>query len=243
MDYPFEDNCAWAAARDFLRRQWTDSQPRRILDIGCHTGAFLAGLPREWERFGVESAEAPVRVAEQLHGIDVIADRIETIAPEWEAQFDAVTLFDVVEHLADPAASLLRAATLLKPGGVLIASTADLDAWTWKWSGGRHWYLQAPLHLSVASGEFFRYMAGAAGLDFIELSRVAHRRGDFRSRWRERVETVHWEARQRGGWYRIPQRLLQALPGLGDLRHMQSVPWSMRLKDHLFVVLERNLAN
>ncbi len=239
LAYDFDDNTAWTAAREYLRKRWEGGAPRRVLDIGCHTGAFLVGLPAGWQRFGVESAEGPTLVAARDHSITIIADRIETIDAAWDGGFDAVTLFDVVEHLRDPATDLERAAALLRPGGVLIASTADLDAWTWRWTAGRHWYLQAPLHLSIASRGFFRYVAERAGLKFKRFERVAHRRGSFGSRLRERIDLIHWELRQRGGWYRIPQRLLQLLPGFGDLRHRESTPWAMRLKDHLLVVLER----
>jgi 2-polyprenyl-3-methyl-5-hydroxy-6-metoxy-1,4-benzoquinol methylase len=239
MGYAYEDNCAWMKAREFLVTRWQKHEtPLRVLDIGCHTGAFLAGLPRPWQRFGIESAEEPIRIAAE-QGVEIVSDRVETVDVRWNGQFDAVTLFDVVEHLADPAAGLGRAGELLRPGGVLIASTADLDAWTWKLTAGRHWYLQAPLHLSIASREFFRYVAAAGGLRFAKFERVAHRRGSLGARVRERAELIHWESRQRGGLYRIPQRLLQGLPGLRELRHRDSVPWAMRLKDHLFVVLER----
>ena len=173
------------------------------------------------------------------HGIRIIAERLETVTPEWAERFDVVTLFDVVEHLVDPAAGLAKAAALLKPNGLLLASTADMDAWTWKWMAGRHWYLQTPLHISMASRQFFGHVAYQDGLVLEEAMRIPHRIGNFRSRWNDRIETLYSELRERGGWYRIPRRLMHSIPGMRQLRHRQSVPWSMRLKDHMFVVLVR----
>lgn len=239
MDYRFEDNCAWSAARRFLSSQWSESGEKRVLDIGCHTGAFLAGLPPQWSRFGVESAETPIVTATAANAVTVLADRIETIGQQWNASFDAVTLFDVVEHLPDPASGLARAAELVRPNGFLLVSTADLDAWTWRLAKGRHWYLQSALHLCVGSEGFFRHVAERNGLRLAGLRRIPHRRGNFRMRWNEYCEAVYWELKQRGGAWRLPQRIMHSVPGLRRLRHRQSTPWTMRLKDHVFLVLTR----
>jgi SAM-dependent methyltransferase len=236
MVYAFEVNCAWTQARELLQSRWGDSVQPSVLDVGCHTGVFLAGLPATWSRFGVESALEPIRQARES-GIEIIAPRIEDVGVAWRGRFDAVCLFDVVEHLVDPAAGLAAASRLLRPGGVLIASTADLDAWTWKLARGRHWYLQSPQHLSIASKSFFRRIASDNGLHVQCISRIPHRRGSFSERMQDRLATLYWEMRVRGGLCRIPQRVLQVLPGLKRMRHRQTVPWSMRLADHMFVAL------
>jgi SAM-dependent methyltransferase len=236
MEYPFESNCAWKRARELLAAR-AGGADMAVLDVGCHTGTFLGGLPEHWRRFGVESAVEPAREARETQGVEIIAGLIETIDASWDGKFDAVTLFDVVEHLPDPAAALLRLSRLLRPGGVLIASTADLDAWTWRWSRGRHWYLQTPLHLSVASMAFFEHVAARAAMRIESADRIAHRLGSREQRQRQFVETIYWELRQRGGWYRIPQRLLHLLPGMGKLPHRETVTWAMTLRDHLIVAM------
>lgn len=236
MEYPFEDNAAWRCARDELLRRHRADADCAVLDVGCHTGRFLAGLPRRWRRFGIESATAPQARAAGEHGVEVIAPRLQDIGAQWRGRFDAVTLFDVLEHLPDPADALARAAALLRPNGILIASTGDMDAWTWRCAGVRHWYLQTPLHLSFASRAFFRFVAEREGLRLAGVSRIPHRIGTLLTRCRQAIEIVYWQLRQRGGWARIPQRLLQSLPGLRYLGHRESVPWTMRLRDHAFAV-------
>lgn len=239
MDYRFEDNLAWTSARALLASKFLrDSQPS-LLDIGCHTGLFLAGLPRAWRRHGIESGNGPRERAEREHGISIIGALLESTGEEWHGRFDAVTMFDVFEHLPDPTDGLRRAAALLKPGGLLIVSTGDMDAWTWRWHGGGHWYLQTPLHLSFASRRFFAASAPALGLRIERARRLAHRRAGLGTRLVEGLESLHWGMQQRGGWYRIPQRLIQSMPGMRRLRWRESVPWSMCLKDHLLVTFVR----
>jgi SAM-dependent methyltransferase len=236
MDYDFTANSAWVEAREFLQERWSTGDAPRILDVGCHTGAFLAGLPAQWSRFGIESATAPIAIA-RSRGVEVIAPRLQDVSPHWHGSFDAVCLFDVLEHLVDPAAGLVEASRLLKDGGLLLASTADFDAWTWKLARGRHWYLQSPQHLSIASPRFFRHVAAGNGLDLERVTCIPHRRGSFAERMHDRMATLYWELRERGGLYRLPQRAMHLIPGLSRLRHRQSVPWSMRLADHVFVAM------
>jgi SAM-dependent methyltransferase len=236
MDYAFDKNSAWVAARQLLQARMQDLEMPQVLDIGCHTGTFLAGLPMTWRRFGVESAAGPVEVARR-RGVEIIAPRLQDVGANWHGRFDAVCLFDVLEHLPDPAAGVSTASRLLRHGVLLLASTADFDAWTWKLARGRHWYLQSPQHLSIASPRFFRHVATGNGLDVERVDRIPHRRGSFTERMGDRMATLYWEMRSRGGLYRLPQRAMHAIPGLSRLRHRQSVPWSMRLTDHVFVAL------
>jgi hypothetical protein len=65
---------------------------------------------------------------------------------ESEAQaFDAVTMWDYIEHSNDPRGDLRRAAALLAPSGLLAVSTGDvgsLAARVFK----RRWHLLTPRH-------------------------------------------------------------------------------------------------
>lgn len=235
MAYDYDSNAAWSLARRRLQKRLADQQAPSVLDVGCHTGLFLGGLPAAWKRFGVENPGPPADVARDVNKVEVIADWIETIDAKWDACFDAVTLFDVIEHVADPAAAIARLARLLKPGGALLISSGNFDAWTWRWLGSGHWYLQTPQHLSVISRGFFRHVAEERGLRLREFQTIPHRHAP---RAQDAARLAYWGMRQRGGLWRIPQRLLHALPGLRGLRHMQSVPWAMSLKDHCVAVFE-----
>ena len=105
--------------------------PGRALDLGCASGFFLGNLRgRGWEVMGCELADWAARRARELFGIQVITgDILSADLPE--RAFDLVTLWDVIEHVADPAAMLARARRAARPDGLVVIrvpNTASLDA-------------------------------------------------------------------------------------------------------------------
>ena len=148
------------------------------------------------------------------------------------------SLCDVLEHLPDPLQGLRTAKALVKPGGFLIISTGNLDAWTWKWFKGSHWYTQTPLHLSFASRQFFDYLTKNLSLEMKCYKKIPHQYGSTLRQSQDHLEAFYFIARQRGGIWRIPQKLLHSLPKLSYLRHKTSVPWTFRLTDHVIVTFQ-----
>ena len=91
---------------------------RRVLDVGCHAGAFGQALKRSGvvEVWGVEPDAQAAKLAAQR--IDhVVTDVFQASNPIPERYFDLVTFNDSLEHMADPAAALQLARTKLTPGG------------------------------------------------------------------------------------------------------------------------------
>jgi SAM-dependent methyltransferase len=99
----------------------------KLLDIGCSSGLFL-DQAREagFEVFGAELSPDTAAFARTHFGLDVHRGDWRE-ASYADGTFDVITLFDVIEHLPDPAAELAAIARLLKPGGLLLQSTPDID--------------------------------------------------------------------------------------------------------------------
>jgi 2-polyprenyl-6-hydroxyphenyl methylase/3-demethylubiquinone-9 3-methyltransferase len=101
-----------------------------VLDIGCggglvsepmtRLGATVTGIDPAAESIAAASAHA----RESGLDIDYRAVTVETLLGEGH-QFDAVLCLEVVEHVPDPAAFLKLCAGLIKPGGLLVASTIN----------------------------------------------------------------------------------------------------------------------
>lgn len=99
---------------------------RRLLDVGCATGFFLeAARERGWEVYGIEANPYAAEVALKK-GLQVQNTTIEA-ADYHTAFFDAVTIFEVIEHVRDPLSILVKTHELLRPGGMLFVYTPNFD--------------------------------------------------------------------------------------------------------------------
>lgn len=110
-----------------------------VLDVGSGDGSLLRALrARGREAVGLErrAVEAGVIASE-------IVD-FEGRPGAWAA----VVFWHSLEHLADPAAAIDRAAELLAPGGVLAIAVPNLASWQARSFGGRWFHLDLPRHLS-----------------------------------------------------------------------------------------------
>jgi 2-polyprenyl-6-hydroxyphenyl methylase/3-demethylubiquinone-9 3-methyltransferase len=101
-----------------------------VLDIGCGGGLVAEPLARLGAHVtGIDPASETIAVAKahaQGAGLKIVyrAATAEDLAGEGKT-FDAVLLFEVVEHVPDVPAFLTRIASLVKPGGVMILSTLN----------------------------------------------------------------------------------------------------------------------
>lgn len=102
---------------------------KRVLEAGCGEGygaAILASHAREV--VGVDYDEAALAIARRDHGapnLEFRAVDLLDLAKRMPAGFDAVTNFQVLEHLEDPAPFLEAASRCLRPGGMLVLTTPN----------------------------------------------------------------------------------------------------------------------
>jgi 2-polyprenyl-3-methyl-5-hydroxy-6-metoxy-1,4-benzoquinol methylase len=101
--------------------------PGRVLDIGCGQGGFGAALKaRSADRqvFGIEPTDAAARASAVLD--DVVQGSFPDDLPRDWCNFDVLTFMDVLEHFADPWATLRACTPLLAPGGKVMAQIPNI---------------------------------------------------------------------------------------------------------------------
>jgi 2-polyprenyl-3-methyl-5-hydroxy-6-metoxy-1,4-benzoquinol methylase len=104
---------------------------KRVLDVGCSSG-YLA-RPLVAKGCTVIGLERDPAAAEEARSIceDVLVGDVETMElPFADASFDVVLCGDLVEHLRDPEAFLVRARPLLRPDGRLVLTTPNVANWS-----------------------------------------------------------------------------------------------------------------
>jgi 2-polyprenyl-6-hydroxyphenyl methylase/3-demethylubiquinone-9 3-methyltransferase len=101
-----------------------------LIDVGCGAGLFAEPLARLGADVGgvdpsLASIDVARRHAEETGArVAYRAATVEELGAE-QRRFDVVSAMEVVEHVADPRAFVAAAASLVKPGGLLLASTLN----------------------------------------------------------------------------------------------------------------------
>lgn len=123
----------YRARRELLYDAVTRHVPRgvRLLDVGCGTGWVLQRLAGWCDVWGLERSPAAVAVC-HARGLDrVWCAEVEALAGLDIPRVEAVTFFDVLEHLGDDVGALRMARAQLAPGGLVMVT---VPAYPWLWS-------------------------------------------------------------------------------------------------------------
>lgn len=146
----------------------------RLLDAGAAYGFFLLAAAPYFECMGIDVSEYAASVARDEFGMNVRSGDIEqTGFPD--GHFDAVVLWDIIEHLIHPVEALREVHRVLKPGGWVFISTDDAAHWLPRLLGSRWWALAAPLHLCHFSKQGMAIAFRRAGLELKEMARDPRR--------------------------------------------------------------------
>ena len=163
----------------------------RILDVGCHVGLFVM-LAREagFESEGIDLSEEAIRVGTERLGVPrLVAGTLENAGFE-PASFDAVVVWDVLEHLYNLVEVMEHCATVLRPGGYLFAQVPNHRGISARLKtilcqlgvrGRRYGHFGFPWHLYHFSPASLRHLADRVGLDTVDIRSFSHRSKDGRS--------------------------------------------------------------
>lgn len=142
------------------------SNGRDILDIGCSVGDFLATMQSHgWQPSGVEPDAGAAAYAAERHGIDVYNGFVDD-APFTSSSFDAVTMWEVLEHTPQPLDTLRHVHDLLRPGGAIVLSVPNRSSLQSRMFGTYWIGNDFPRHYSVFSPRHMRQALRSAG--FVE---------------------------------------------------------------------------
>lgn len=120
---------------------------QRILDIGCGGGFFLNAVREVFdELYGLEMSSELAEFVKKKWGIDIHIGEIQNINFS-ENYFDIITLYDVIEHVLHPDKLLNELHRILKPGGVVVVSTPNVNGLSTKIMKDKSLFLTPPEHL------------------------------------------------------------------------------------------------
>lgn len=183
------------ARREIWQMFLNDIPPGRLLDVGCGDGNFMHRMHRRgWSVTGLDVDAKAIEHARLRYNFEFLHSDLAG-AHFAENSFDAVTMSHVIEHVPDPVALLTETMRILKPGGVLAATTPNAASLGHNkfqdcWRG-----LEPPRHFQIftlgalracaqqASLEIYRAVSSAANADAITVGSLricqAKNRADF----------------------------------------------------------------
>lgn len=146
--------------------------PDRVLELGCGGGAVCAHLSRlGYEVTGVDGHLDRVREAARRapRGLFFVHDLAKGTAPFLGGAYDAVGLFDVIEHLDEPRQALISALECARPGGVVVGTVPALMAlWSEVDDQAGHRLRYEPRGLAALLGS----LAGCSSLEIRRFNRI-----------------------------------------------------------------------
>ncbi len=141
----------------------------RLLDVGCATGDFLFEMQQflGWELCGVEPSQAASEYARKKLQLSIQKASVEeAIYPD--DYFDVITMWNVIEHVPDPTAVLLKIRKWLKPDGILIFNTPNLDSLDARLLGPYWAGFELPRHFLIFSRQTLKTLLTRAGFKMID---------------------------------------------------------------------------
>jgi SAM-dependent methyltransferase len=156
----------------WVRRHVPDG--KRLLDAGANFGHFLNVARDHYEASGIEISAVAVAWSRAHFGVDNHVASIESLPAERSRPYDAVTLWDVIEHVPDPEKVLASLRGVLRPGGLLFLSTPDAGSPVARVMRGKWHYLDPVQHIVLFNRANIGAVLRKAGFEVLEMRTFGH---------------------------------------------------------------------
>lgn len=141
----------------------------RLLEVGCSYGGFLAeARSKGWDVTGVELSETSADHARSL-GLRIFSGSLPDQMPHLGAPYDVLVMFHVIEHVPDPLALLELCRKLIKPHGLLVLKTPNVESSIAKLTGASWHWISPPAHLYLYSPATLKKLIAKAGYRTVTL--------------------------------------------------------------------------
>lgn len=149
----------------------------RLLDVGCGEGLFLELARKDaWDVTGTEVSSFAVQYGKDRLGLDVFQGELTDVGFK-DKSFDAITMWHVLEHAANPIVVLNEIRRIIREDGVFILAVPNfnniISQWAYRLVKGKRMHLFSPqdreLHLYHFTPATIRLSLEKAGFRVIKI--------------------------------------------------------------------------
>lgn len=154
LQHQLEDE-EWHAETNRARLATIENKLKRkgsLLDIGSGNGFFLKNAKEKgWQTKGIEPSDKAVDYCNSI-GLDVVHGVFDQQCADSIGQFDVLHLWEVLEHLPDPAGMLALCRQVVAPGGLIVVGVPNdynsLQKILNEDLGEKPWWVAPPHHIN-----------------------------------------------------------------------------------------------
>ncbi|MGR3220980.1 MAG: class I SAM-dependent methyltransferase [Candidatus Anammoxibacter sp.] len=241
--YTLADEDKWSSYEEErvdrkIASNWIYKLPKNstVLDVGCFDGQFLENLGSDYNKFGVEIHHKARQLAIEK-GVTIVADNfydLQTLPDK----FNAVIAMDVIEHVEDPLTFLAYLAKNVCSGGLIIISTGNTDACSWKLMKNRYYYCAIGEHISFINPGWLHKAADDLGLNIVRTVMFSHFRFSIFRRINDLSKNLLYIVAPNIA-STLRQKGAKIKDGKTHHKLADSPPWWESAKDHMICLLEK----
>lgn len=170
MSYDFFDNYEFEKRKpgleilyDLFRKHVKDGG--KVLDVGCAYGFFLKLCEDNYKCYGIDYDRKAIEAAKKFTKAKLRIRNANKKLPFKDDFFDAIVMFDVLEHLKNYRSALKECKRVLKKDGWLFIIVPNRKSILHLLLGKRWSFYKDKTHLNLFSGKELKRIVNESGLD------------------------------------------------------------------------------
>jgi 2-polyprenyl-3-methyl-5-hydroxy-6-metoxy-1,4-benzoquinol methylase len=162
-------------AKDIAARLGITGRRPKLLEVGCGFGYFLdVAFEENFDVVGLEFNATAVARLRRKYAFPILSGSLESTQLERDS-FDAVVMFDVIEHLRNPFSALDRVRAAVAPGGLFVLSTVDAESTVSRLLGRRlEDFRRTREHLFFFGRKTLAQVLSAHGFETVSIRSIGH---------------------------------------------------------------------
>lgn len=175
-----EEYLDYKADKDFLQKNFKKRLKRiqryhpeisNVLEIGCAYGFFAETLTKQYPSvnyFGIDVSDDAISYAYNV--LKQNTQCADYLTLKTDQLYSDIFMWDVIEHLPEPASVIKKASSELKIGGYIYITTGDIDALLPRWQKHRWRLIHPPSHLHYFSKKTLSRLLTDSGFEIVQVS-------------------------------------------------------------------------